>query len=161
MEENFHKVRRQDRLLDDVRINELLEISEYGFLSLGINDNGYAYGIPMSYAFDKEENVIYFHCAPKGQKLEILKQNNKVSFCIVGKTLPIGEKFTTLYESVIVFGKVDIYPSDEDKRTSLRQLVRKYSPDHIEIGETYMEKSFQRTNTFKISIEHITGKCKQ
>lgn len=36
-----------------------------------------------------------------------------------------------------------------------------YCPEHIDLGETYMEKSFHRTYTFKISIEHITGKCKK
>ncbi|MDR3058936.1 MAG: pyridoxamine 5'-phosphate oxidase family protein [Prevotella sp.] len=161
MENSFHKVRRQDRLLDETRSIQLLETSEYGFLSLGINDMGYAYGIPISYAYDKENNVLYFHCAPEGQKLEILQQNNKVSFCVIGETKPISEKFTTLYESVIAFGIVDINLSDDDKRTAIRQLVKKYSPEHVELGETYMEKSFHRTHTFKMAIEHITGKCKK
>lgn len=157
----FHNIRRQDRVLDNNRAIELLQIAEYGFLSLGESENGYAYGIPISFAYDKEENTLYFHCAPEGHKLDNLKRNNKVSFCVVGKTQPISEKFTTLYESVIVFGKANIYLSDEEKRISLRKLVEKYCPEHIELGETYMDKSFHRTFTFKIEIERITAKCKQ
>lgn len=157
----FREIRRQNRTLEDQnRIEELLEISEYGFLGLGITDNGYAYGIPISYAYDKKTNSLYFHCATEGQKLDIIKKNNKVSFCVVGDTRPIAEQFTTLYESVIAFGKADIDLSDEEKRKALRLLVKKYSSDHEVLGENYIDKSWNRTFAFKIVIEHITAKAK-
>jgi nitroimidazol reductase NimA-like FMN-containing flavoprotein (pyridoxamine 5'-phosphate oxidase superfamily) len=157
----FREVRRQNRILEDKdRILELLQNSEYGFLSLGTSENGYAYGIPINYAYDRDENSLYFHCAPEGQKLDEIEKNNKVSFCIVGKTLPIAKQFTTLYESVIAFGIADINLSDEEKRKALRLLVKKYSPEYEELGETYMDKSWHRTACFKIKIEHITAKAK-
>lgn len=157
----FREVRRQNRILEDKdRILELLQNSEYGFLSLGTSENGYAYGIPISYAYDRDENSLYFHCAPEGQKLDEIEKNNKVSFCVVGKTLPIAKQFTTLYESVIAFGIADINLSDEEKRKALRLLVKKYSPEYEELGETYMDKSWHRTACFKIKIEHITAKAK-
>ncbi|HMM16727.1 MAG TPA: pyridoxamine 5'-phosphate oxidase family protein [Petrimonas sp.] len=161
MENSFHEIRRQDRLLDDERVHELLEKAEYGFLSLGESINGYAYGIPISFAFDKTTNSLYFHCAPTGHKLENMRKNNKVSFCIVGNTNPIASKFTTLYESVIVFGIANTQPNDEEKRFAIRRLVEKYCPEYIKLGEMYMEKSFHRTHTFSISIERITAKSKK
>lgn len=157
----FREVRRQNRILEDQsRISELLNTSEYGFLSLGTSENGYGYGIPISYAYDGETNSLYFHCAPEGEKLDMLKVNNKVSFCVVGVTKPIAEQFTTLYESVIAYGKADINLPDEEKRKALRLLVIKYSKGFEELGEKYMDKSWQRTTTFKIEIEHITAKAK-
>lgn len=157
----FREIRRQNRILDDeARIKELLQDSEYGFLSLGMDENGYSYGIPISYAYDETTNSLYFHCAPEGKKLDILKENTKVSFSIVGVTKPVAEQFTTLYESVVVFGKADINLPDEEKRKALRLLVAKYSPDYIELGEKYMDKSWNRTAVFKIDIEHITAKAK-
>lgn len=157
----FREVRRQNRILEDkARISELLNISEYGFLSLGTSENGYGYGIPISYVYDEEANTLYFHCAPEGQKLDLINQNNKVSFCVVGVTKPIAEQFTTLFESVISYGKADINLSDEEKRKALRLLVNKYSKGFEEIGEKYIDKSWSRTATFKIEIEHITAKAK-
>lgn len=157
----FREVRRQNRMLEDQsRIKELLHTSEYGFLNLGITENGYAYGIPISYAYDEATNCLYFHCAPEGQKLDIIKQNDKVSFCVVGVSRPIANQFTTLFESVIAFGKADIDLSDEEKRKALRLIVAKYSPGYEELGEKYMDKSWNRTTTFKIQIEHITAKAK-
>lgn len=159
----FKEVRRQDRVLENSqRIEELLLNSEYGFLSLGTSVlNGYAYGIPISYAYDKESQSLYFHCAPEGQKLDEIQNNNKVSFCIVGQTKPIQNQFTTLYESIIVFGKAHTDLSDEEKGKVLRLLVNKYSPDYKELGEKYMSKSWNRTFCFKIIIEHKTAKAKE
>lgn len=157
----FREVRRKNRILDsEERIEELLTDSEYGFLSLGTEDNGYAYGIPISYAYDKDSRSLYFHCALEGQKIDLLRKDNKVSFCVVGKTEPIAEKFTTLYESVIVFGDAHLDLSEEEKRKALRLLVKKYSPGLEEMGETYMNKSWERTGTFKIEIKHLSAKAK-
>ncbi len=154
----FPEIRRQNRILEDLRAIELLETSLYGFLCLGENENGYTYGIPISYAYDEARNCLHFHCATEGQKLEILKHQNKVSFCVVKNVQTISHKFSTLYESVIVFGTADMDPCDEDKRTALRELVKKYSPDYLESGETYIENAFHKVHTFKITIEHITAK---
>lgn len=157
----FREVRRQNRILEDKnRIKELLQDSEYGFLSLGVEENGYGYGIPISYAYNVKTNSLYFHCAPEGQKLDIISRNDKVSFCVVGVTKPIANQFTTLYESAIAFGKAVLNLSDEEKRKALRLLVKKYSPGFEELGEKYMGKSWDRTTVFKVEIEHITAKAK-
>lgn len=157
----FREVRRQNRILDnEIRIKELLSVSEYGFLSLGTSENGYAYGLPISYVYDEEANGLYFHCAMEGQKLDMMKVNNKVSFCVVGVTKPIAEQFTTLYESVIVFGVACLDLSKEEKRKALKLLVKKYSPGLEDLGDKYMDKSWNRTAVFKIEIEHITAKAK-
>ena len=83
-----------------------------------------------------------------------------MSFCVVGVTKPIANQFTTLYESVIALGKAILDLPDEEKRKALRLLVKKYSAGYEEQGETYMDKSWHRTYTFKIEIEHITAKAK-
>lgn len=156
----FRKIRRKNRELTGERITELLQESEYGFLSLGTSDNGYGYGIPISYAYEKDTESLYFHCAPEGQKLDMIRENNRVSFCVVGVTRPIGDKFTTLYESVIAFGDAEIIDNESEKRKALRLLVKKYSAGYEDIGEKYMESSWNRTATFRITVKHITAKAK-
>ncbi len=159
---DFREVRRQDRLLDEQRAQELLETAEYGFLCAGTDGNGYAYGVPINFAYDCAAGELYFHCAPEGQKLEAMRRNGgKVTFCVVGRTQPLSDKFTTLYESVMVFGTVNLVPSDDEKRLALRRLVRKYSAGYAATGEIYMEKSFHRTLTFTVKVEHITAKAKK
>ncbi|HCO67558.1 MAG TPA: 5-nitroimidazole antibiotic resistance protein [Dysgonomonas sp.] len=156
----FRDIRRKNRELTGDRITELLNDSEYGFLSLGTSENGYAYGIPISYAFEEESRTLYFHCAPEGHKLDNIRLNNQVSFCVVGKTLPIADKYTTLYESVMAFGIAEIIEDAEEKRKALRLLLRKYSIGYEEAGEKYIDGSWDRTLTFKLTIQHITAKAK-
>ncbi|SHF93336.1 pyridoxamine 5'-phosphate oxidase family protein [Dysgonomonas macrotermitis] len=162
MEENqeFRAIRRKDRVLDDQRIEELLDTAEFGYLNLGNSDNGYPYGIPISYAYDKAANAIYIHSATAGQKAEELIKGGKVSFCIVGRTEVLPDEFATEYESVIVYGHVEASLSDEEKRTALMALVYKYSKDFVPEGEAYTDKLWNRVMAAKISIDHITGKTR-
>lgn len=154
----FREVRRKDRILDDSGALELLETGEYGFLSM-VGTDGFGYGIPISYVRDGEK--IYFHCAPEGYKLECIRENPKVSFCVVGKIRVMPSQFTTAYESALVFGTMHQNLPEEERRHALRLLVKKYSAGFEEIGEKYISKSFHRTNILRLDIEHITGKCKR
>ena len=153
----FREIRRKDRIADVQSARRLLETGEYGFLAIcALND--YGYGIPLNYAFDSEK--IYFHCAMEGFKLDSIRHNNRVSFCVVGKTKLLPEKFSTNYESVLVFGKIASKLTEDERRKALDLLVAKYCPDFIDISESYIKKSFQRTNILRLDIEHIAGKRK-
>lgn len=154
----FREIRRKDRIMDEASALELLDTGEYGFLAMN-GRNGFGYGIPLSYV--KEENRLYFHCAPEGYKLECLRASPAVSFCVVGKTRLLPRQFTTAYESVLVFGHAHLDLPEEERRHALRLLAKKYAPAFPEIGEKYIEKSFHRTNIIRVDIVHITGKCKR
>jgi len=62
--------------------DRLLQVGVYGVLSTA-GSGGLPYGVPLNYVYHK--NVIYFHCAVDGLKLDLLNQNNMVSFCVVDK----------------------------------------------------------------------------
>ena len=151
----FKEIRRQERVLDESRIQELLLTGEYGVLSTS-SDDSYAYGIPLSYVF--EDKVVYFHCALVGHKIDNIIANPRGSFCIVGKTQILASKFSTSYESVILFGKIETVLSDEEKSKALRLIVKKYSPGFETEGDAYIERAITKTNVLKLNIERITGK---
>ncbi|MDH6357608.1 pyridoxamine 5'-phosphate oxidase family protein [Parabacteroides sp. PF5-9] len=154
----FEEVRRKDRLLGHEEAIKLLEIGEYGFLAMA-GKNGYGYGIPIN--FVKDRDALYFHCAPEGYKLESIKENPCVSFCVVGRTHVLSGKFTTEYESVIVFGKMQLDLSKEERLRALRLLVQKYSPTFTAVGEKYIAGSFHRTAVMRLDIQHLSGKSKR
>lgn len=93
--EQFRAVRRKDRTWDALSARKLLEQGEYGFLAM-CSESGYGYGLPLSYVVDGEH--IYFHCAPEGEKLDAIRANGRVSFCVVGQTQVIPQHFTTAYQ---------------------------------------------------------------
>lgn len=154
---NTREIRRKDRTLDDEGQLTLLKNGEYGFLAMKGTD-GYGYGIPISFVYTG--NKIYFHCAPEGYKLKNLAADNRVSFCVVGKTDVVPGKFTTAYESVMAFGKIETNLSDEEKYRGLELLAQKYSPDYTDVARQYIKRSFHRTLVLRLDIEALTGKSK-
>ena len=154
----FRDIRRKDRALDNEQALRLLETGEYGFLAM-CGKNGYGYGIPLSYAL--ENRSIYFHCAPEGFKLENIRQNHRVSFCVVGRTQVLPDKFSTAYESALVFGRIVCDLPEDERRKALDLFVAKYSPDFMDISKTYINKSFHRTNILRLDMEHLSGKMKK
>ena len=97
-------MRRDDRAMSIEEARSLLESAEYGVLSMACPD-GLPHGIPLNFAL--AEDSIYFHCAPEGKKTEILSANTRVSFCVVGRTQVLPDKFGTKYESAIATGSVE------------------------------------------------------
>ena len=150
----FKEMRRKDKAMTKEACDHLLLKAEYGVLGT-ISHNGYPYLTPLNYVY--ANGKIYFHSAKEGEKLDNIDVDNKTSFCVVGDTVLIGEKFDTDYKSVLVFGRT-IEVKEEEKKEALRALIDKYSPDYIEEGYKYIEKSGTTTRVFGIEIDHISGK---
>ncbi len=154
----MHKsVRRKDRELDLEATTRLLTQGEYGFLATAGPD-GQAYGVPLNYVF--KDDRLYFHCALEGHKLDNIKANNKVSFCVVGKTRVLPDKFSTEYESAIAFGTATEVQGKE-RHDALLSILEKYSPDFMEEGKKAIAKYDDKTRIIKITINHLTGKARK
>ena len=151
----FKEMRRKDREILSKQLEEILFYGEYGTLST-ISENGYPYIVPLSYVY--YDKCIYFHCAKEGHKLENIKLNNKVSFCVVTDTEVLPSKFSTKYKSVIAFGTASEV-TDNLKENILIQLIDKYSKDFLDKGKKYIEKARENTKIIKIDIQHMTGKA--
>lgn len=153
----FKEMRRKDRSIDNQQAIELLKKGQYGVLST-VGENGYAYGVPLNYVY--HGGNIYFHCAVEGSKLDNIAYNDKVSFCVIGNTEPIPDKFSFRYESVIAFGwAIEVY--DKEKEDALVALIKKYSAEFIEKGMEYIQTDCNKAKVIKISIEHLTGKARR
>jgi len=150
-------MRRNDRAISENEALSILESAEYGILSTVAN-NGIPYGVPLNFCIINRE--LYFHCAAEGRKLENLNQNNFVSFCVVGDTEVLPDKFATKYESVILSGNaVEVF--GETKRSALEGLLKKYSSSYMDSGFKYIDKLTNRTRVFKIEVEDISGKSRK
>ena len=131
--------------------------AEYGVLSTA-SQNGMPYGIPLSFCII--DGQLYFHCAMEGRKIDCLEQNSSVSFCAVGATEVLPEKFGTKYESAIVAGTAEEVFAEE-KQLALEGLIKKYSSDHIESGAKYIDALTHKTRVFKIVVDGISGKARK
>lgn len=150
-------IRRKDRKISTQEAAELLASAEYGTLST-VGKDGQPYGVPLSYAY--KNGWIYFHCALSGQKLDNIADNPRVSFCVVGRTKILPDKFGTEYESALAFGVAsEIF--GEERYDALVLLLEKYCQDFIEEGKEYIEEKNKVTRVFKIEVSHISGKARR
>ena len=138
----FREIKIKDKKLDNA--TEILKGGEYGVLATS-GEDGYPYTVPLSYIYDA---AIYFHCASTGHKIDNIKYNDKVSFCVVGRAKTVPEELSVDYQSVIVFGRAKIIEGAE-KRSALGKLMQKYAPE---------SNCLTDATVVKIEIEHISAK---
>lgn len=150
----FKELRRKDMQVSDKEIDELLINGEYGVIST-IGENGYPYGIPMSYVY--ENDSIYFHCGRYGHKIDNFNYSDKVSFTVVYDTELVPENLDHHYKSAILFGRLVEVESDE-KVNALRSLVKKYASGFEDAGELSIDEEEHITKVYKIIIENRQGK---
>ena len=154
----FRDMRRRNCLLSTETAEKILRDGEFGVLALS-GDDGYPYAVPINYAF--ADGKIYFHSAKTGHKLDAMRNNDKVSFCVVERHDVIAEEFTTYFVSAIAFGRIKIIEDNNvtEKRRALELLADKYSASaSVELRT----KEVSRVNAVSIpvmTIEHLTGKA--
>lgn len=149
-------MRRSDRQLSEAETYEILSRGEYGVLATAGAD-GVPYGVPINYAL--KDGAIFMHCAAAdGLKLDNLRHESRASFTVVINTSVMPEKFSTLYESAIAFGTVEIVTDNEKKRDGAMALLEKYSADFHEKGMKYIENAIEKFYVLKFTIDSVTGK---
>lgn len=151
----FREVGRKKQVLSRTKINEILTAEKRGVLSV-IGDNGYPYGLPINFYYDKQTGNIYFHSGKSGHKVDALKLDNRVSFCVYDSGYKNEGEWALNISSVIVFGK--IYTVENEKALEIyRKLSLKFTAD-TEYIESEIEKFAKNTLCLELRPEHITGK---
>lgn len=152
----YPEMRRKKQALSPAACDAILQAGTSGVLALSGAD-GQPYAVPLSYVY--HEGKIYFHCAKAGHKLDLLDQNPKVSFCVIGQDQVVPEKYTTYYRSVILFGTVRRLTAGEEKRAAILALARRYSPDEpAEKVDAEIARYWDALCMLELTPGHITGK---
>lgn len=149
-----HKMRRFKQQLPASESKEILLTATNGILSLTDID-GAPYGVPLSFAYDGA-NAIYFHCARTGHKIDCIRNDIRTSFCVVDADNVVPEKFTSLFKSVIVSGKISIVTDKDEIMKGLIMLSEKYSPGIDPSDE--ISKFFNNVLVLRLDISAISGK---
>ena len=151
----MRQMRRFRQELTPEECDQVLERQTSGVLAV-LGDEGYPYAVPLSYVY--EGGKIYFHCAKEGHKLDAIRKDNKVSFCVVDQDQVVPEEYTTYFRSVIVFGTAKLLEDEKEKRQALEALAAKYSPHEAEGREKEIQSQFSRVALVELTPNCITGK---
>lgn len=151
----FREMRRKKQALPIEECEAVLRRGTSGVLAV-LGDGGYPYTVPLSYVYDGEK--IFFHCAKTGHKLDAIRRESKVSFCVLDADQVVPAEYTTYYRSVVAFGRARVLEDVSEKRKALEKLAEKYSPE-LERGRSLeIDKQFAGVCMVEIQIEHLTGK---
>ena len=158
---------------------KIIDKAQYGVVSM--TDGDEPYGLPLSVV--RNGDLLYFHSAKEGRKVDILGKNPNISVVFVGdKNIPdnysydeleemnsdptkainfISSVFTTEFESTIVRGKVEEVEDKGEKIKAMRTICEKYPPDKMKYFLSAITAGLHRTQVYKIKIEDITSKRKK
>lgn len=148
-------MRRKGQELTDGECRELLRSCPTGVLGL-MGADGYPYTVPLNYVY--EDGRIYFHCANEGHKMDCIRNNERVSFCVVQQDKVVPKMFATDYRSAIIFGRARIVTDDQARLRALEDLNKKYSPQFPDEGRREIDRCWRAVCVVRIEIEHMTGK---
>lgn len=152
----FREMRRKRQALTQNQCQAILEQGSCGVLALS-GDGGYPYAVPLSYLY--HQGKLYFHCAKSGHKLDALRREPKASFCVVAQDQVAPLEYTTLYRSVIVFGRLRELEDDKEKRAAIEALALKYAPqDTPAHREEAIRRDWGPLCVLELTPEHISGK---
>ena len=124
---------------------------------LGMSDGNQPYVIPMSFGY--KDGAVYFHCAPEGRKIEILRKNPRV--CIefdVDCRLKTGDsacKWGFYFQSAIAFGVAVFIENSTEKQAAMDIIMRQYSSEAF----TYPESALDKIVVIRVNITELTGKA--
>ena len=149
----MREMRRKNQALTKAECEAILDAGSCGVLAL-TGDGGYPYAVPLSYVY--ADNAVYFHCATAGHKLDAVRSDPRASFCVVGRDTVVG--FTTLYLSVILFGRVRIVENATEKLAALKSLARKYAPGDEQGADNEIAGAADHACVLTFEIERMTGK---
>lgn len=149
-------------------ISDIAEIErilrESKICRLGLMNSEYPYIIPMcfGYKLDGGRLELYFHSAPTGQKIDLIKKNNLAGFeidCLIGivndeETCSVN----AVYECITGTGLVEIINGIE-KLTGLTAIIDKY--DDVKQEHKFSEQALNGMVLIKLTADSFCCRSHQ
>jgi uncharacterized protein len=149
-------MRKKEKEIKDT--DSLVQIfKEAQVCRLGMFDGELPYIVPMNFGYS--DNILYFHSALSGRKIDIIKNNPNVCFelDIQGDLIDSDKacNWSMKYKSIIGSGKVVFIENEKEKINALNIIMDHYSGK----GEwDFNIRMMERTLVFRVEIKEISAK---
>ena len=156
-------MRRADREIRDLReIGQILEESNVCRVAFAVDNEPYI--VPLSYGYDPEAQILYFHTADCGKKIDCIAENPRVCFEVEGEIRlrtggRQGCRWTVAYESVVGYGTISEVCDSADKERGLRFLMNQHAPEQLEW--TFGRKMVETVRVWRLQIDVGTVRGKR
>jgi nitroimidazol reductase NimA-like FMN-containing flavoprotein (pyridoxamine 5'-phosphate oxidase superfamily) len=159
---NYHVRRTEREIVDEKEFESILEKGKYAIIGLSKDDEPYV--VTLSYGYDKQEKLLYFHCGKEGQKIDFIKSNARACITIIEDDGYDADSCDHSYKSIVIRGRIQFIDDqnevDRGIRTMITQLEKKDTNRYfskLKAGN----KSYENLQMLKMPIETITGKVRQ
>ena len=146
--------RKEKQIQEQSVIESIIAKAEVCYLAMSNNDVPYV--VPLNFGY--QDNVLYFHSADEGKKLQLIKANPNVSFSMtIDSEIVKADKacnWGMIYKSVIGRGIASFIEDQKAKIRALDIIMNQYASEAWE----YKPKMLDKTVIVKIEIEELTGK---
>lgn len=150
---------RKDREITD-RTAQLAIVDACDVCRVCLNGaDGYPYVVPLNFGVEVagDDVTLYFHCARRGTKLDLLARDPRATFEMYcdHELIFYDERMscTMGYRSVIGRGRLEVVPEDE-KLHGLTVLMRHYHAEDFE----FSLKPLSVTTVLRLRVEEMWGK---
>ena len=157
-------MRRKDRELKDMA--DIVAIAKRETVcTVAFHNEPCPYLIPLNYGAEVEDGklVLYFHGAKEGTKLDKIRENPHVSYCIYGENVlkidyDTACRSTTSFESICGSGTAYFVEDPEEKKKALASFMNQMSPKKIFGVNSFEEAMLNAVTVWKIITDTVAGK---
>ena len=155
-------IKANDEIKNVNDVRSIIEASDV--CRLGLYANGEVYIVPMNFGYEISDEgtlTLYFHCANKGRKLDMIAENPEVCFEMdIAKGYIPSETEEACYSSfnfasLIGNGSIEILKEDDDRVNGLTILMKKYSSGSV---FQFNEKILALTTVLRLTSDNYSIK---
>lgn len=142
---------------DKIEIKQIIDKCDVCFLGMS-DENNIPYVLPFNFGY--ENDTIYFHSAPEGKKIDVLRQNPEV--CVAFSTdhklfyrnEDVACSYGMQFRSVVAHGKISFIDDFDEKQKVLNIIMRKYTGKDF----SYNAPAVTNVAIYKVEVTKIEGR---
>lgn len=154
-----YHVSRTDRAITDLK--GMLDIIKNGkYIVIALARDNEPYVVTMNYGYDESAHTLYFHCSPKGQKIEFIEANPDVCGTVIVDKGYVMNECAHEYESIVIRGTMSVVGDLQQKKYAMSVLLNhlEENPEIVRENSLKDENKYASVAILKLSIKEITGK---
>ncbi len=162
MVKTVYHMLRKDREIKDKRTMEDL-LAERAYATIAMCKDHEPYIVTVNHAYDPNSKSLYFHCANKGKKTDMLESNPHVIAQVLDDRGYVRDECDYDYLTVNLEGAARKVVSDEEKIHALDLLLTKFEPGlrADDARKKFIKQaSFGRVAIYRIDVTSMTGKMR-
>ncbi len=129
------------------------------FLTLALCAEDRPYLVTISHVFVAERNCFYFHCAPTGRKIDLIRANPQVYGQVLEDHGYLAGQCDHAYRTVQFEGTAELVNDPDEKLAALRRLIEFLEPDPGPVKERNLKAArLDSVAIVRVTVTNWSGK---